>query len=205
MREELGVFKNNIVAAGVLDPKGIHHEFRGGLHGQKLDFGKIDVASPLYSEWVEKTAGFLGSEFPKLPDAVIGVAEGTNRFALDVAKKLGEGVVGLVSQKNDSDKNVLELSESAQEYISSREPGFLVVLEDVGTTGSSSVQVADASLESGAEDVAVVVAWQRRIALDRLDAVGIPYRALIREILPDYESDACHFCQEGWDLITRDI
>jgi orotate phosphoribosyltransferase-like protein len=196
-------FRDNLIASGILDPEGIHHEFRGGLHGQKLDFEKIDETGSLYDEWVVRTADFVRAEFRALPDAVIGVAEGTNRFAIDVARRLGEEVVGLVSKKNDSDKNILELSEPAQDYISSREPEFLVVLEDVGTTGSNSAQVADACLEAGADDVAVVVTWQRWFVLDRLDEIGIPYKALIRERLPAYKPEDCHFCQQGWELVPR--
>jgi orotate phosphoribosyltransferase-like protein len=197
------VFKDRIISAGVLDPEGVHHEFRSGLHGQKLNFEKVGTSGPFYEEWVHRAADFLAKDFPRLPDAVLGVADGTNQLALDVAKRLGSEVTGLVSRKNEFDKNTLMLSESAERFISQHESELLIVLEDVGTTGSNSVQVAGAGLWAGAKQVEVVVTWQRRPSLERLDGAGIPYRALIHEDLPGYDPDDCRFCEQGWELIPR--
>ena len=40
------IFRQHILAAGVLDPEGVHHEFVSGMHGRKLDFDTIPTGSP---------------------------------------------------------------------------------------------------------------------------------------------------------------
>ncbi len=87
----LEVFRNHIIEAGVLDAEGTHHEFVSGMHGRKLDFDTIENEDPLYAEWIGATADYLEEEFRGAPQFIIGVANGTNRVALDVARRFEGG------------------------------------------------------------------------------------------------------------------
>jgi orotate phosphoribosyltransferase len=95
-----------------------------------------------------------------------------------------------------------------KQHIAGVKPELVVVFEDVGTTGSNSVQVARGALEAGALAVEVVTTWKRQPALGRLDEAGIPYRAIIDEVLPTYSPLECQtdpngFHARGWDFIPR--
>lgn len=201
-------FRGRIIDSGyVLDTEGTHHEFVSGMHGQKLDFDNIEDGSPLYAEWVQVTAGYIEEEFPDLPAVIVGVANGTNRVALDTARKFDGDVFGAVSKKREEDSKKLYLPENTSKLIAALQPELVVVKEDVGTTGSNSVQVAKACLEAGAQDVEVVITWKRRQALERLEEAGIAYRAMIDEPLTTYTPEECEragFCADDWDFIPRD-
>lgn len=211
MMSQIGVesFKNQLITSGcVLDPEGVHHEFVSGMHGQKLDFDNIANEDPLYAEWVDVTAAFVEEEYGVLPEVVLGVANGTNRLALDVARKFGGKMLGLVSAKDPENSKRLYLPDFTERTLSGISPGLVVVLEDVGTTGSNSVQVATAAAEWAAH-VEVVATWQRREALERLDEANVPYRAVIRQSLPTFSPEACQtnpegFCAQGWDFVPRE-
>ena len=199
-------FKQHVIDAGVLDAEGIHHEFVSGSHGRKLDFDIIETGSPLYEEWIDVTSDFIADNFPDLPAIIIGVANGTNRVALDTARRLGDGVTGFVSEKDPKNSKVIRLGDETSKRIQAIRPELVVVVEDVGTTGGSSVQVARNALEAGAKEVEVFTTWQRRPQLERLIELGVPYRAIIKEILPTYDPDECResgFCSQGWQLIPR--
>jgi hypothetical protein len=81
------VFQAHILEAGVLDPPNVHHEFVSGKHGRKLDFDTIDDESDLYKEWVGANVDFISDQFSQIPEVILGVANGTNRLALDVARR----------------------------------------------------------------------------------------------------------------------
>jgi orotate phosphoribosyltransferase len=199
-------FRDHIIEAGVLDPEGTHHEFVSGMHGRKLDFDTVETGSPLYDEWINVAAGFIAEEFPDLPEVILGVANGTNRVALDTARKFDGQVFGAVSEKDSQDSKVLRLGAAAGKLIMCMKPELVVVIEDVGTTGSNSVQVARHALEAGAKQVEVVTTWQRREVLERLVDAGIPYRAIINEPLTTYPPEECKgtgFCAQGWKFIPR--
>jgi hypothetical protein len=209
---QIEAFRENIINSGyVLDPEGTHQEFVSGKHGRKLDFDNIDREGQLYDEWISVTAGFLQEEFPTLPEMIIGVANGTNRPALDTALRIVDGsigeVIGLVSAKDKANSKKLYLGAIATEAIKVKKPELVVVFEDVGTTGSNSVQVATACLKSGAQSVEVVTTWQRREKLEKLDEANIPHRAIINEPLPTYDPEECKehgFCAQGWEFIPRE-
>jgi orotate phosphoribosyltransferase len=204
---QIAAFRENIMDSGyVLDPEPVHSEFVSGKHGRKLDFDKIDDDDPLYKEWTEIAADFIQQEFPRLPEVIIGVANGTNRTALDTARRFNGQVLGLVSEKDPDNSKRLYLSSIAGRAIEAIKPELVVVLEDVGTTGSNSVQVAVDSRDAGARSVEVVTTWQRREHLERLEEAGIPHRAIINEPLPTYTPEECRshgFCAEGWEFKPR--
>ena len=197
--------RDEIINSGiVLDAEGTHHEFVSGMHGQKLDFDNIETGSTLYNLWTETSADFIREEFPRLPEIIIGVANGTNRTALDAARRFEGEAIGLTTWK-DEDRNIF-LTDIAGKVISSIRPELVVVLEDVGTRGTNSVQAAVGCRDAGAKSVEVVTTWKRRDKLERLDEEGIPYRAIIDEPLPTYTPQDCQdhgFCSQGWKFIER--
>lgn len=206
---DIEAFKNRIIECGyVLDPAGVHHEFVSGMHGQKLDFDNIEQKTdPLYNQWIDVAVEFIKEEFDPLPEVVLGVANGTNRVALSIARRI-EGVHGLISEKETKNSKTLHLNHMAFTVIRGIRPAHLVVIEDVGTTGSNSVQVALEAKEAGAKEVEVVTTWKRRSQLERLDQAGIPHRAIIDHTLPtflpqDCASDPAGFCARGWEFIER--
>lgn len=206
MRTAVADLRSNLMEAGILDPEGVHHEFVSGKHGQKLDFDKIPTGSDLYDQWVQTTAGFIKEEYPRLPGIVIGVANGTNRLAESVAEQLGKDVAGAVSEKDPNNSKKLYLTEEAGRLLTDVHPEFVLVLEDVGTTGSNSVQVAQAVVDAGVPNVEVLTTWQRQTELARLDEADIHYRSMIPEALPTFDPEECvrtGFCARGFEFIPR--
>lgn len=205
---DVEAFRDHVINSGyVLDPEGEHSEFVSGMHGQKLDFDTIETGSELYQEWVQANNDFLIAELNDIPEVLLGVANGTNRLSEDVARNFHPtAVTGLVSEKDPQNSKILRLTKVANEVIRTAKPNLVIVLEDVGTTGSNSVQVAAAAHEAGAKDVLVVPTWKRRERLERLDEAGIRYQALIDEPLPTYTPEACReigFCALGWKFKPR--
>lgn len=211
---QIQTFRDHILEAGVLDPEGVHHELKGGMHGQKLDFDTIptnspggSTLSPLYDEWVQVNVDFVRSEFNNVEDLVfLGVANGTNRLAGHIAKRISQHYLGVESAKDTQDPRRFRLTGFAKHLIAAVSPELVIVPEDVGTTGSSSAQVATLAQEAGAKNVIVVNTWQRREHLERLDKAGIEYRAIIDEPLPTYSVEDCiktGLCSQGWELIPR--
>ena len=218
LAEQVKDFRNSLLDENILDPAGVHHEFNAGGHGRKLDFDLIPTYaatsrsefSPLYANWLQVTTGFIQTEFPELPQVILGVANGTNRVAKDVALRLnretGAHVLGYATVKDEANDRVLWLPRRVEDKLSKTAPELVVVVEDVGTTGSQSVQIAEQALGAGAQKVVVVPTWQRQDSLWRLDEVDIEYRAIIHETLPTYTAEECArtgFCAQGWELIPR--
>ena len=202
------VFQAHILEAGVLDPPKVHHEFVSGKHGRKLDFDTIETGSDLYNEWVDVNVGFIVDEFPRTPEVILGVANGTNRLSLDVARRFNGQSLGLVSEKDPRNSKILSLNWLAARVIRAIEPELVVVVEDVGTTGSNSVQVAVQARELGAKKVIVVPTWQRQPSLGKLDEAGISYVPIIGQTLPTFDKEDCEingFCaEEGMLFIPRE-
>jgi hypothetical protein len=219
LAQQIENFRGNILEGGVLDSEGVHHEFNAGGHGRKLDFDLIptyadaseESFSPLYGDWLTVTTGFIQSEFPDLPRIVLGVANGTNRVAEDVAILLSEDsskrIRGYATVKDEKNEKVLWLPDEVEDKITKTAPELVVVIEDVGTTGSQSVQIAQQAIGAGAEKVIVVPTWQRQERLVRLDEARIEYRAIIKEPLPTFSPEDCvktGFCAQGWEFIPRE-
>lgn len=198
------VFKVKLLEAGVRDPIGLHHVFTDGGHGQKLHFDTIADDSELFREWATVTADFLRDTYEPLPEVLLGVANGGNRLAIAVAEELGGTVVGLETVKKPKPAKGTELSARARHIIGLLKPSLAVVVEDVGTTGSTSLTAATAALEAGADRTEVVNTWQRREKLEYLIGAGVTYHSVIKEVLPTYTAEDCQangFCAQGWELI----
>ncbi len=201
MKPYLESLRERILTEGVLDPEDMHHEFVSGMHGRKLDFDRIETASSLYEDWTDAFAEYIRTEYQQQPNALIGVANGANRLALSIAAKLKNGAVGLITEK-DTPKSAKPV-DSSLDYLSSYKPDFVLVIEDVGTSGTSSASVCRAVIEAGAKKVEVLNTWQRREQLEKLDEAGFSYQAMIKEVLPTYAPEACDYCANGVKLIER--
>lgn len=192
----------------VIDPEGVHHEFVGGDHGQKIDLDKIPDDSEEYEVLVDTTASFIRGEYDWVPDIIVGVANGANRLALDVARKFNGKMLGLVTEKDKNDLDRIRLSEMACRVIIGVQPEFVLVIEDVITTGWSALEPADdirAMLPRDAQ-VEVLSIWQRLPVVSQLVASGIPHKTIISEPLTLYTPQECEttgFCAKGWELIPK--
>lgn len=206
MTTTIEFFRNHIIEAGVLDKERVHHEFVSGMHGRKLDFDTIDTGNSLYNEWIEVVAAYISDKFIKLPEIIVGVANGTNRVALDTARAFNGSIFGAVSEKDYRNSKVLRLAAPTGKLISAMKPEFVAVIEDVGTTGSNAAQVAQRVLDAGAQTVEVINTWQRRPQLERLLESEIPYHSIINEHLPTYLPEDCKLvgpCSDSWKLVSK--
>jgi len=203
---EVNKFHLDLVNAEVQDPFSVHHVLNGGMHGQKLHFDRILNDSLLFQQWIDITVAKIWDVYSEPPEVIIGVANGANRLARPVAKKLGGRVIGLTSKKIDRSQVILPPESSRR--VKARKPDVVLVLDDVGTTGKSAESVALSALDGGAKSVEVLVTWQRREKLERLVGAGITYHSVIYQPLPTYLPEECEahgFCADGWELVPYGI
>lgn len=198
-------FWRNIEQSGyVIDPERLHHEFNQGLHGQKADFDNIEEGTELFEQWIDVTVDFIQEEYSELPDAVVGVANGTNRVAKPVAKKLGNGTIFLETEKQDASKPVL--TKEAKLVVEEFQPIFALIIEDVGTRGTNAVSAANSTLAAGVSRIEVLNTFQRAETLPLLDEAGIVYKSMVKRLMPNFTPDECRtlpegFCRRQWRLI----
>lgn len=199
------VFRTHLQNAQVLEPFGKHHELSSGRHGEKIDFDRIPNESPVYQEWVDINAEYIEANYP-LPTAIVGVANGANRLALDVARRFNGSVVGLVSEKPADRRLPIQLTRFSKRILNLIEPELVVVLENVCTTGTNAAMVAREVRATGAE-VRVLTTWKRSQVLDRLVEAHVPYDAIIDWSMQTYTPEECTkqgFCAQGIDLIPKE-
>ncbi len=193
--------RRQIMTSDILDNDTIHHEFASGLHGRKLDMDKIQTTDRLYDLWIDALVDYIRTNYDPLPDAIVGVANGANRLAVSVASRLGNGAVGLVTVKESSRSATLDPQTTAS--IQSLQPEFALILEDVGTSGSTAATVAKNALALGIKHIEVLNTWQRSDRLATLDEIHVPYRSMIVEPLPNYNPHECEYCNRGVKLINH--
>jgi orotate phosphoribosyltransferase len=185
----------------VLDAEDLHHEFVSGMHGRKLDFDKIETGSEFYLQWVDVCVNFIRENYNPLPDIILGVANGANRLAVSIAAGLGEGTLGLMTEKESPKSS--RFYPSVEDVIRGYKPKHVLVVEDVGTAGTPSATAALKALEAGAQTVSVLNTWQRRERLEKLEEAGVEYRSIIVEMMPTYEPDQCEYCKTGVKLVEH--
>lgn len=193
---------------GVLDPEGVvHHEFVSGNHGRKLDFDKIETDSDFYIDWVSVYARAIKAMYPdKLPDALVGIANGANRLSESVSHLLGKQVLGLTTVKMDA--KTVRLDDEALEAIERNGVRFALTIEDVGTTGSTTATAVNHLREIGVRRIEAVTTWQRNPSLPYLGELRIPYGSVIPEPLPMFSpencaSDPAGYCATGIKLVPH--
>lgn len=208
LEQDVQEFKERILndPVGVLDPEGVvHHEFVKGEHGRKLDFDKIETDSDFYIDWVSVFARTIRARYEdRLPDAVVGIANGANRLSRSVGHLLGKSVLTLTTVKLEDE--TVRLDQEALEAIASGNIKFALEVEDVGTTGSTMATVADHLREVGVNRVEAITTWQRSLWLPKLDVRSVLYGSMIVEPLPNFSPEACRtspdgFCAQGVRLI----
>ena len=195
-------FRGNLLAQGILDAEDVHHEFAYGDHGRKLDFDRIEEGTQLYQDWVYVCAQSIRDRYPLMPDAVLGVANGTNRLSKKVAASLG--ILALYTEKV-SPREVAITSESL-EVMRTNEMHVVVVLEDVGTTGGTALTAAEHARKAGAKLTEVQFTWKRQDELASFNNSDIPYYSIIDERLKTYSPEECQatgFCANGIELIRH--
>lgn len=210
LQNDIDTFRDRILTdpVGVLDPEGVvHHEFVSGNHGRKLDFDKILTDSDFYIEWVSVYARAIRAAYSdRLPDALVGIANGANRLSESVAHLLGGKVLGLTTEKVDA--KTVKLDDEARDAIQSGNVRFALTIEDVGTTGGTTSTAVVDLREAGVGRIESVNFWQRNGTLPRLDDLRIPYSAVILDPLPMFSPEDCPvveggYCREGVELIPH--
>lgn len=201
-------FRERILAdpAEVLDPPDIHHQFASLVnHGRKLDMDKIETGTEFFGEWTTVYADWVNEVYRgRKPDALLGIANGANRLAIKMAPMLG--AVGLETIKINS-KSV-GLSENSRFAIEDSKPHFVLLVEDVGTTGGTTSTVIPELRELGVDRIEVAHTWVRNPILKVLEEQRIPYGAMIHEPLPTFSEEDCRnlpegFCHQGVKLIPH--
>lgn len=196
-------FRDRLIEGGVLDQEGVHHEFAYGTHGRKLDFGLITPGHPLYGEWVGANIRALRDR-PRLPAAVLGIANGTNQLAEDIAEELG--IVPLLTRKVSP--RTVEVTDESLLELSALDPSAeITAIEDVGTSGGTTLTGIQSLQAAGFEHIDALVTWQRTETLTALAAADIMSHSIIYEPLPTYEPEHCAaigYCALGWELIPHD-
>lgn len=189
--------KQAMIAKGAIDPVGVHHEFKRGQHGRKIDFEVAENTPALFELWSKEVAEYIAANYNPLPNLLVSVANGTNGLVESVAWQLDVGYA--LTEKVDGKAM---LSDSLCEVIQESLPEFALVLEDIGTTGFSSGSVAQQLRNLGINRVEVLNSWQRTPELIYLIASKIAYHSLIvdYESVATYEPDNCQHCQDNWVL-----
>lgn len=210
LRKGVDDFRDRVMSdpVQVLDPEGIvHHEFVSGNHGRKLDFDKIKTDSDFYIEWVSIYARAIRAIYKyRLPDALVGIANGANRLAESVAPLLGKKVLGLTTVKLDA--KTVALDEQSLNLIEQEDIRFALTIEDVGTTGSTTATAINHLRYMGVRRIEAITTWQRNPTLPKLDDLRIPYNSVIPESLPMFSPEECRenpegFCYQGVQLIEH--
>ncbi len=206
----VGEFKEHLLGSGyVLDPEGMHHEFANGMHGRKLNFDNIASDDDLYSEWVEANAQKIDSLYSdKLlgQTMLVGVANGTNRLVHSIAELMDTKITAVETQKVTS--KTVELTEEARSQIRLIRPELFIVVEDVGTSGSTAASAVRSirNLQLDRPRIEAVNTWQRRPSLPELIGATTVYYSIIYEPLPTLKPEDCQntgYCAQGWNLIAR--
>ncbi len=196
-------FLASLVSLETFDPEGVHHEFNQGLHGKKIDFDKISTGTPLFHEWVELVAESLQQTYPVLPDALVGVANGTNRIVGPLSRKLGKKPLVLETIKSKRSGPIL--TEKARKIIKLAQPAFIVIIEDVGSRGTNSLSVFRSIKETGQARIEVLNTLQRSQELDLLEVNNVSYSSVLTYVLPTYTAAECKklgYCRDKWKLIS---
>lgn len=210
LEADIARFRERVLSdpTAVLDPEDLHHEFVSGNHGRKLDFDKIETGSDFFIDWIAIYARAVRERYAnRLPDAVVGVANGANRLALAIAPLLGEGVLALTTEKLDP--KTVQLDDDSRAQVYDNDVRFALVVEDVGTTGSTAATAITDLRGMDVRRIEAINGWQRNNALPKLEELRIPYGAVILDPLPMFSPEACvaepdGYCAQGVELVKHD-
>ena len=206
LRERLLQFRMDCLnTPGLMDPEGVHHEFKSGMHGQKLDYDAIEEGTELFDRWAKLYLDFIMLGYEKQPDLVMSVAEGVDQLVKRIGEFAGSTGPDTLLSKKLADKTIV-IDGKAREQIERKDYQSAVIVEDVGTTGRSSLMVAQQLRDLGIKKIEVINTWQRRPHLEKLEEAGVAYRSLNFEPLTTFSPDECRafgFCSKDWEFIPR--
>jgi len=204
-RLEASIYSDSI---GVVDVEGVvHHEFADGGHGRKYDCDKILTDSDLYVQMTGVYARAIRETYEdRLPDAIAGMAKGANRFAITIAPLLGSGVVSLTTEKTGP-KSV-RLDEVSRVLAETNNFEFVLEIDDVGTSGSTTSSMLEELNDLGIGRIEVFHYAQRRKVLPYLERLLVPYHTLTLITLPTYTQHDCQtrpdgYCATGVPLLAH--
>jgi hypoxanthine phosphoribosyltransferase len=188
----------------VVDPEGVqHHEFVSGNHGYKVDFDVAPDDSDFFMEWMGVYARAVREVYAdRMPDAVVGIANGANRIARVVGAILG--VRALETEKVS--KKEVKLTPEAREAVKEEGIFFALTVEDVGSTGGTTVTAVNDLREAGVRRIESVNGLQRSLALPSLVEARVPHWAVIERNLGMFSAEECALnglCAQGVPLIPH--
>lgn len=191
---------------GFIDPPKVHHQFADKMHGRKVDWGAAEENEEDFSDWIEVTTDEIGDS----ADIIAAVANGTTELTIGVAERLhevGHQVLIIVTHKLETREVVLSNHSKAQLALPEHQGKRVKILDDEGTTGSTTAHVAQQIQQIGEFDISVLYSEQRRPQLEHLDELGIAYKSLrVATDLPTFTPEDCHtvgYCAQGWNLIEH--
>jgi hypothetical protein len=196
-------YKNRLLEAGVLE-SGCHRVFVGGDHGQKLHIDRIQRGTALYREGIRAKAEVIHdlTRFTRIRRVIVGIANGTNQEALDLADYLDDRTIGVETIKVSERK--VQLTQLAKRVMLAFEPDLVVMSEDASTQGTMCASVVPEIRSLGMENIIAVPTWQRQPILPKLDELGVAYNPVIHEDLPTYNPRQCKiegFCADNIPLL----
>lgn len=206
-------FKGRLLAAGIKD-EGVHHGFKTGVHGEKLDFDVVKRGTRLWDEWADLTARLVHQTHPgPAPPALESTANGTVDLTEDVAANLDrygnyDGAVAVIHTEkieNPDGTTFIRLTEAAKKILWLVRPTVIRKIDDAATTGSTTAYTTADLRSFGVEDITAVYTWMRQLYLPHLETAGVRYVGVIdNHELPSYPPEECRaskFCADGVPFI----
>ncbi len=190
----------------VIDPPSQHHQFASKVnHGRKLDADKILDGTDFYWQMMSTYSNWIKETYAEeMPGVLLGIAGGGNRFATTMASTVG--AKGLETRKVDS--KTVTLTDAARFMIKELKPKFVLLTEDVGTTGGTTSSVLPELIDLGIERIEAAHLFIRSSGLPKLESMGIKYAAVIHDPMPTFSEEDCKnlpegFCNQGILLIPH--
>lgn len=201
-------FRDHIIESGiVLDPDKVHRQFTGDMHGQKLDFDNIPDDHPLMQEWIEILEENLREIYAPRhlgKIALLGLEKGTTRLVEPLVERLGRPWTAAYTEKIGPGAREVRLTKNSVIRLQIMQPDVIIELEDASTEGTVAASAAVDVRKYGPWPIEMLTTWQRREQLEKLQALEVPYHAVIYEPLLTYKPEEClatGFCADGWKLI----
>ncbi len=209
MIERAGILEQMIInEPGVMDGEDVHHELAGGGHGRKLALKEIPQESDTYRYLIETEAQVVAELYDPLPDVIAGVANSANRIARDIVDELGSSTIQMETEKNKLGQVVPTFA--ARVLLRKACPDFLLIVEDVGTTGGTVARFAEKlEFRYNIPQIKVLFTWQRQPDLPVLTRRKISYDAVIKSEVKTFKnakecmSSPEGYCHNGIPLIKR--
>lgn len=164
-----------------------HFRLSSGLHSSGYLQSALVLAHPRFAEDLGRR---LAAMLPHTADFVISPALGGLIIGHEVARSLG---LPFLFTERDADRKM-----SLRRGFAIRPGSKAIVIEDVITTGGSTLEVVEIIRASGAEAIAAGSIIDRSGGKADL---GIPRVALETLTVPAWQPDACPLCAEGKPVV----